>query len=303
MAIVKGLCLFPFIYNWILNYPHVFLDTNVGRIIILFTFFFCVKLLPFLPALFLLSLISLQLSCTIHPCFKDLIPSSVFSLLEAKIRTADPTGRISSLRRCIWNNQDFFIEPSSAVGLLVACYCRFYGLLSCFFLYLLSLGMDVVFRFAMQSCTTTSTQPSGHESSLGSVPTEEQEKVGCGEMTSNPIDGSSPSLKIEEVELEEKSLVTNIAPLNVDPSLDSIPLKEMEKDGFKEKPSNSIETSTSDGCSGEWFQMERDGMHNDEDTGEINRSSDGDTGGINKSPNEDRYRFQQLMKHLHPKLW
>ena len=46
-------------------------------------------------------------------------------------------------------------------------------------------------------------------------------------------------MKIEEVELEEKALMTNIAPLGVESSLDSIPLEGVEKDGFKEKASDS----------------------------------------------------------------
>ncbi|KAJ8647208.1 hypothetical protein MRB53_000231 [Persea americana] len=75
--------------------------------------------------------------------------------------------------------------------------------------------------------------------SLRSVPTEEPEKVECEEMSSNPINGSIPTVKIEEVELEEKALMTNIAPLGVESSLDSIPLEGVEKDGFKEKASDS----------------------------------------------------------------
>ena len=60
----------------------------------------------------------------------------------------------------------------------------------------------------MDERCTASSKPLDHESSLGLVPTEEPEKVECEELSSNPINGPIPSVKIEEVELEEEALMT-----------------------------------------------------------------------------------------------
>lgn len=166
---------------------------------------------------------------------------------------------------------------------------------ACFFIRLAAVapGDD---RARKEKSVMTSTKPLDLESSLGSIPTWEPEKVECEDKASIPsgvveeeeleektpnlicgsldvelYSGSTPSGDAEDIEFE-KSLVKDIAPLNMESSSSSIPLE-----GEKTPTSNSTSSE-------EWFHIERDGMEGDGDGEEINE------------------RFKQLLKHLHHRL-